>query len=688
MEEVDFVRDFKSGVRDYFTHKTEYSQVQAVLIAWSENDVGPEQELKDLRAVFEKDYQFSVSTFNIPNHGSSPGAKLNLEIASLVDTKCNHSDSLVIIYYAGHCGPDKHGNAEWAAFETGGPTLSWHITQQIPFAAHGDVLVLLDCCNASLLTRRTKDGGRFELLAASAKGAKTPIPGRKFFTRALIKELKKHAAVGIDADELADRLREDDRITDGRFVRRPAGYVLFRASLSDDVTGREIADWLKTAAPKNVTAVDIELVITRARRLQGLLDGQGYADSSVFSRLSEPARQEIVRQLQGLNTVMSTAEGNARDPTRAADRASIEESIESINSGVANVCSAVETPILLDLSQDSESLEDDELVTAADAGPAILLRRAVESHQQQLQQGPPPVESRRSTRRLIKNILASAPNLNNKADRPNPSAPDLTIASAKFKHNFISDSITFIKTASKFKTGTIEQKIVVIETYKYQKNDDGEPYQEQAKKMVSLLRHPKLFETHHDVYSLVVVLLEMALWKDIGSIVHPKGVPMITNANVHKSIVCLRSGFLRRELSSPSKTGDVKSVKILNHTEEEMALLLEFIYSGGIAAIDDLKPDDCGSGTACQLVIAYFVWVARGWLVRDPMIERLNARFPLFGNHVLTTLAHGPQSPYVQGDAQLMSAANNPGSAFGTNYSRAQVEAPGQATKLFPPKPL
>lgn len=114
MEELDFVRDFKSGVRNYFTQKTEYSQVQAVLIAWSENDIGPEQELKDLRAVFEKEYQFSVSTFRIPNNGSQ-GAKLNSEISSLVETKCNNNESLVIIYYAGHCSPDKQGNAEWAA---------------------------------------------------------------------------------------------------------------------------------------------------------------------------------------------------------------------------------------------------------------------------------------------------------------------------------------------------------------------------------------------------------------------------------------------------------------------------------------------------------------------------------------------------------------------------------------------
>lgn len=103
------------------------------------------------------------------------------------------------------------------SFEKGAPTLSWHITQQLLFSAHGDVLVLLDCCNASLLTKGTKAHGRFELVAASAIGAKTPIPGKKSFTRALIKELKKNAASGIYADELASRLREEENVT-GRYI--------------------------------------------------------------------------------------------------------------------------------------------------------------------------------------------------------------------------------------------------------------------------------------------------------------------------------------------------------------------------------------------------------------------------------------------------------------------------------------
>lgn len=74
----------------------------------------------------------------------------------------------------------------------------------------------------------------------------------------------------------------------------------------------------------------------------------------------------------------------------------------------------------------------------------------------------------------------------------------------------------------------------------------------------NLYRHPDrwwrptaVFETHHDVYLLIrmatklscdvmksmlkaseqgMVLLEIALWKDVGSIVNPKSGPMVTNA--------------------------------------------------------------------------------------------------------------------------------------------------------------
>lgn len=82
-----------------------------------------------------------------------------------------------------------------------------------------------------------------------------------------------------------------------------------------------------------------------------------------------------------------------------------------------------------------------------------------------------------------------------------------------------------------------------------------------------------------------------------------------------------------------------------------------------------------GSGKACQLLLADFVWMARGWLLHDPAIEQLNTTYPLLGSHLLTTLTKGPQSSFVRADPQLMSIANNSASAWDTNRSRARIEA-------------
>lgn len=220
MANGDIVAAFKSSIGTGLNDL--YSQVNVLLISWAENDLGGgvEEEIGDLRGVFEKDYNYSsVVTFPIPVDGSQQ-RRLNTEISSFVENRCRSCDSLVIIYYAGHCSANAQGQAEWAAFEEKGPTLSWHVAQQLLFSARGDVLLILDCCNASLITRGSKtDVGRFELIAASAIGAKTPVPGRKSFTRALTRVLRDHAAEGISSESLASKLREDSKIT-GEAVTR------------------------------------------------------------------------------------------------------------------------------------------------------------------------------------------------------------------------------------------------------------------------------------------------------------------------------------------------------------------------------------------------------------------------------------------------------------------------------------
>ena len=82
----------------------------------------------------------------------------------------------------------------------GGSTLSWWKAQQLLYDAVGDVLVVLDCCDAALVVEGEKDEGKFEILGASAKGIRTPEPGKSSFTTILIKHIKRLLKSGDDVN--------------------------------------------------------------------------------------------------------------------------------------------------------------------------------------------------------------------------------------------------------------------------------------------------------------------------------------------------------------------------------------------------------------------------------------------------------------------------------------------------------
>jgi hypothetical protein len=98
-------------------------------------------------------------------------------------------------------------------FEDRGPTISWHDSQKLLFHAVGDVLLILDTCNAAMIAKGTKPSGRFEMIAASAKGFKTPVPGRSSFTKLLTEELRRQSQSGVSVLHLCSLLLENDRIT-------------------------------------------------------------------------------------------------------------------------------------------------------------------------------------------------------------------------------------------------------------------------------------------------------------------------------------------------------------------------------------------------------------------------------------------------------------------------------------------
>ncbi|SCV30693.1 uncharacterized protein FFB14_03177 [Fusarium fujikuroi] len=506
MADHDIIHSFKSTIASNL--QGSYAQVHVLLIAWEEHDLGDvDGEIRDLRAMFEQDYRYSsVVFFQIPIRGPSR-ARLNREISSFVEEQSFPQESLIIIYYAGHCSPNAQGQAEWAAFERGGPTVSWHVTQQLLFSAPGDVLLILDCCHASLISRGSKDGdGRFELIAASAKGAKTPIPGRRSFTRALIRLLRENSSTGISSESLVSELREDPKVTGKTrnllmgsqasiyiqvetpvfhdfvrksptkiflqplqptaategFIKKPSGYLVFRASLSDDVTGLQIATWLKTAPPKNVTAVSIEAIVSRARHIQGALKDGAFPQGSIFEQLSKPARDEILKGIRRLNTIMATTAEYAKDDTIRNEGQVIQQSLVDIHDRVSTLSTAIETPLLLDTGSSRSPGSTQEtpgvgLMAAVDVDAALHLRDAIMSQD-------PSSYSREISRDKIFESL---------------------------KRSSSTDMLS-----SRFKLGSVDGRFVIMETFKYRESEDnsGEPQPQtltQVRRITGLLCHPK-----------------------------------------------------------------------------------------------------------------------------------------------------------------------------------------------------
>ncbi|KAH7110733.1 hypothetical protein EDB81DRAFT_370136 [Dactylonectria macrodidyma] len=486
----DLNQSFKRGLGPDL--HSPYTEVHVLLITWAGNDLhGVDKEVENLQKVFEQDYKYnSVTLFPIPDDGSHRRG-LNEKICKFLNDKA--PGNLIIVYYAGHCSPDANGQAQWAALEKGGPTLPWNPAQQLLFSAACDVLLILDCCHASLITKGSKDeGSRFELIAASAKGVKTPMPGSKSFTKALTQLLKEHAIEGISSESLTSKLREHAKITEtpvfhnfvrtsptnirlqrlaevDRFIQKPKGYLLFRVSLSGNVTGMQIAEWLKSAPPQNVTAVNIEAIVSRACQIQALVDNSVFTNDSMFLRLSKRAREEIKKCLRGLNTTMVETAERAKDAATATDGVdadAIRNSLDQIEESVSNFCTATETPLLLEAGVDKplipaqDAADDDNpppLITAVNLNQALLLRQAI------LDNGPCAYSIEIGLNTIV------AQRRGGSGDRPHQK---------RFRH------------------GTVDGQPVIMETYKYQEasGHSGDPQEQtlhQVRRVTGLLCHPK-----------------------------------------------------------------------------------------------------------------------------------------------------------------------------------------------------
>ncbi|KAI1371349.1 hypothetical protein F4677DRAFT_313443 [Hypoxylon crocopeplum] len=238
----------------------------------------------------------------------------------------------------------------------------------------------------------------------------------------------------------------------------------------------QIAEWLKTAPPKNVTTASVEAIVSRARQMQGALKDGAFPTGSVFERLSDRAKDEIIRCLRNLNTVMTTTAGYATHTkaNRADEKETIETTLDEIQKGVSNVCTAVETPFLFNVSKGSGPLPAGDaqgdrdfhrLMAAADLDAALLLKEAI------MREDPCRYSFEVSYEKL---------------DFTSPTQRENSGSSPRQR---------------RFKLGVLDGHAVIMETYKYKEAPDhsGEPPPQtlqQLRKITGLLCHPKRKDFH------------------------------------------------------------------------------------------------------------------------------------------------------------------------------------------------
>lgn len=165
-----------------------YSHVDVLLLQWEDDNLMVDGEIKDLEHVFARGCNFATHRWSIPS--TDPEGKL---INRILEFKWGKTDNdLLILYYGGHAGGDPQ-RCIWAATDReGSPELNWHNVQHTLLGSEADVLLILDCCFATLAARNCGTGANW-FLGASAKESVTVGVSRASFTSCLTREIDRWA---------------------------------------------------------------------------------------------------------------------------------------------------------------------------------------------------------------------------------------------------------------------------------------------------------------------------------------------------------------------------------------------------------------------------------------------------------------------------------------------------------------
>lgn len=278
----------------------------------------------------------------------------------------------------------------------GGPTLNWYEVQPTVFAAEGDVLLILDCCYAAQAARG-RENRVVELLAASGLRHKTPSPGEHSFTSILmtvmgrmlretghvvVNELYKRLFLDTGSDEevheqpfhffLAEgagsivlrptktiELPRDDTID------HPMALLSLTISLSqrpDKPAIKRLSLWLKTAAPRFISAIAVGKLLTRTESIQEFL--QSIPGSDLQRAIAEDLRNR--GQVDSLTFGASSAPGTGE--YKGSTKLKAEAAVQQIESWNDQVYQSMQSNMFLNPAfATPEGLEKVQLIESAKA---------------------------------------------------------------------------------------------------------------------------------------------------------------------------------------------------------------------------------------------------------------------------------------------------------------------------------
>ncbi|MCJ1392223.1 hypothetical protein MMC18_005090 [Xylographa bjoerkii] len=188
---------FTEVMEDTNRETSSYENVAALLLSWTEDDLGVKAEVDTLEDVFRNVFHYEVHNKCLTtNTRTKPQIQVNQLVANFVADK-EGPKTLLIVYYAGHGLPglepghlNLHPDAAPHIVQNELNMVIWNHAEGMLQVSSADVLEIFDCCYAGNLGTRGPSTPLFEYLAATGAGSTTKKAGPKSFTTALIWALK------------------------------------------------------------------------------------------------------------------------------------------------------------------------------------------------------------------------------------------------------------------------------------------------------------------------------------------------------------------------------------------------------------------------------------------------------------------------------------------------------------------